>query len=62
MNVEIIDTIQTDTKEPFVKESIEPSVIYKGHILHKARIIKAIGKESSSQTTSIIDIFKKDKK
>lgn len=45
MNVEIIDTIQIDTQESFVKESIEPSIICKGQMLHKARIIKAISKE-----------------
>lgn len=45
MNVEIIDTIQTNTQEPFIKETIEPSIIYKGQLLHKARIIKAINKE-----------------
>lgn len=46
LNVEIIDTIKSDTKEPTIRETIEPSVIFNGNLLHKARIIKEISKET----------------
>lgn len=45
MNVEVLDTIKSDIKEPIIKENIEPSIVFKGEIIHKARIIKEIPKD-----------------
>lgn len=49
MNVEIIDVVKIAPTEntqniDIISECIEPSVIYKGQMLHKARIIKTTNK------------------
>lgn len=42
MNVEIVSTIKSDVNISVIKETIEPSIIYKGELLRKAKIIKEI--------------------
>lgn len=42
MNVEVVSTIKSDINDPIIKETIEPSIIYNGELLRKAKIIKEI--------------------
>lgn len=43
LNIEIIATNKVSEKiEPYVKETIEPTILYKGNILKKAKVIKEI--------------------
>ena len=42
MNLDVIDTIKTDTEFDKIKETIEPSIVINGVLVKKARVIKEI--------------------
>ena len=42
MNVDILDVIKSDTPFPIIKDIIEPTILYNGQIIKKAKIIKEI--------------------
>lgn len=42
MNIDIIDTVKTDTSVDIIRETIEPSIIIEGNLVKKARVIKEI--------------------
>ena len=42
MNLDVIDSIQTDTEFDKIKETIEPSIIIDGVLVKRARVIKEI--------------------
>lgn len=45
LNIDIIDTIKSDTKFEFISETIEPSIIINQKLVKKAKIIKEIPKK-----------------
>ena len=45
LNIDIIDTIKSDTKFEFISETIEPTIIINQKLVKKAKIIKEIPKE-----------------
>ena len=47
MNVDIIDTVKTDTSVPLIKETIEPSITINGILVKKARVIKEINRSDN---------------
>lgn len=47
MNVDIIDTIKTDTSFAKIKETIEPSVTINGILVKRARVIKEINRSNN---------------
>ena len=42
MNIDVINTVKSNIKHPTIKETIEPSIIYNGELLSKAKVIKEI--------------------
>ncbi len=44
MNVDIIDTVKSDTPVSFIKETIEPSIIINDILVKRARVIKEINR------------------
>lgn len=42
MNLDVIDTIKTDTEFDKIKETIEPSIVINGVLVKRARVIKEI--------------------
>lgn len=47
MNIDIIDTIKTDTTEAIIKETIEPSIIINDFLIKRARVIKEISRSEN---------------
>lgn len=42
MNVDVLDTIKSNVDFPIIKETIQPTIIFKDEIIKKAKIIKEI--------------------
>ena len=47
MNVDIIDTVKSDTSESFIKETIEPSITINDILVKRARVIKEINRSNN---------------
>lgn len=45
MNVDILDVIKSDTPFSIIKDIIEPTILYNGQIIKKAKIIKEVNGE-----------------
>ena len=48
MNIDIINTVKSSIKHPTIKETIEPSIIYNGELLSKAKVIKEINGDENA--------------
>ena len=48
MNIDIINTVKSDIKYPIIKETIEPSIIYNGELISKAKVIKEINGDENA--------------
>lgn len=48
MNIDIINTVKSNIKHPTIKETIEPSIIYNGELLSKAKVIKEINGDENA--------------
>ena len=49
MNVDILDVIKSDTQYPIIKDVIEPTILYKGQIIKKAKIIKEVNGDNKDE-------------
>ena len=47
MNLDVIDTVKTDTEFNKIKETIEPSIVINGVLVKRARIIKEISRSEN---------------
>ena len=47
MNLDVIDTVKTDTEFDKIKETIEPSIVINGVLVKRARVIKEISRSEN---------------
>ena len=47
MNLDVIDTVKTDTGFDKIKETIEPSIVINGVLVKRARVIEEISRSEN---------------